>query len=86
MPGLDGTGPRGTGQVAGRGFGRCRFGPVNPEVIPSPAQALEGAGQPGETTERIFPQEPLSGAGRGGIPYGCERGHAFGGGRHCRRG
>jgi len=86
MPGLDGTGPRGTGQMAGRSFGRCRFGPVNPEVIPSPAQAPEGAGLSGEPKEGILQQELRYGAVRGGIPYGCGRGHAFGGGRRCHRG
>ncbi|MDD5024039.1 MAG: DUF5320 family protein [Methanoregula sp.] len=28
MPGLNGTGPLGRGQVSGRGFGRCRPAPV----------------------------------------------------------
>jgi len=86
MPGLDGTGPRGTGQIAGRGLGRCRFGPVLPDVVPSQAQVPKGARQTGENPDQVMPQAPLYGAGRGGISYGCGKGRAFGGGHGCRRG
>jgi hypothetical protein len=83
MSGMDGTGPRGMGSMAGRGFGRCRFGPVQPEAAPSPAQVSEGAVTPGEKTDHLPIQAPQYGAGRGGIPCGCGKGRVFAGGRRC---
>ena len=85
MPGLDGKGPRGTGSMAGRGFGKCRVTPVQTEVVPSSVQAPEGAVQAGEYQDQLtIPQAPVYGAGRGGMPCGCGRGRGFGGGRGNR--
>jgi len=83
MPGLDGTGPRGTGQNTGRGCRGCRSGPAHPDVVPSPVQAPNGANPAGEQQDQ--PYAPLLGAGRSGIPCGCKRGHIFGGGRSNHR-
>ena len=81
MPGMDGTGPRGTGLITGRGFGRFRFGPVYPEAIPLPVQAREDAPITGAIKDQILPETSLSGAGRGKIPCGCRRGRVYAKGR-----
>jgi hypothetical protein len=88
MPGFNGTGPAGEGPMTGRGFGRCRFGPVRRESVTPPEQTQE-AGAPQEVQLAQQPQEtvppvPVYGVGRGGIPWGCGRGRNFGGGRRVR--
>ena len=81
MPGMDGNGPRGMGQMAGRGFGRCRVGPALQDNVPSSVQVREDAVTPIEKPDH-FPSQPLRcGAGRGGSPFGCGRGRVFAGGR-----
>ena len=85
MPGLNGTGPFGQGQMTGRGFGRCRFIQARPEPAMSPIEAPESAehaaAQSGEMQNKTGAQAPFYGAGHGGIPYGCGRGRVFAGGR-----
>ncbi|MCK9581499.1 MAG: DUF5320 domain-containing protein [Methanoregula sp.] len=84
MPRMDGTGPRGMGQITGRGFGRCRSGPAQPEAEPSTVTAQESVVLPGENQETIAVQVPRFGAGRGGMPCGCGRGRVNARG-HCRQ-
>jgi hypothetical protein len=85
MPGLNGTGPFGRGQMTGRKSGRCGFGPVPPEFVPSSAKMPESSVQSGKNQNQTLPQAQLYGTGHGGIPYGCGKGRVFGGGRGCRR-
>jgi hypothetical protein len=81
MPGLNGTGPLGTGPMRGRYPVRCRM-IVAPALAVPVQQATEGS-------EAAVPQDslqntPVYGRGRGGIPCGCGHGFGFGGGRRLR--
>lgn len=88
MPKLDGTGPRGTGSMTGRGLGKCRTGirSGRTEGIQSNVQVPEGAVQMGDPEDQLIKQTPFYGAGRGGMPCGCGNGRRFGGNQYCRRG
>jgi len=66
MPGFDGTGPMGQGPMTGRGRGFCAQ-----RTTPAPIK----------NSPRFPAPNVVFGAGRGGIPWGCGRGRAFGGGR-----
>ena len=78
MPGFDGTGPLGQGPMTGGGRGFC--------AVPYRSYGPYGYGFRGP-----FPfygrrsYGPVFGAGRGGLPWGGDRGRVFGGGRGFRR-
>ncbi|WP_235809528.1 DUF5320 domain-containing protein [Methanofollis ethanolicus] len=64
MPGYDGTGPRGCGQMTGGRRGPC--------MTARPAPVESGDATAPEQNNVLY------GLGRGGIPCGCGRGHGNG--------
>lgn len=83
MPGLNGTGPQGSGPICGRGFGRCRTAPVPAQEPVAPEQPVHdenGLAMLQDSVQNI----PVYGRGRAGIPCGCGQGFGFGGGRRLR--
>ena len=85
MPGFDGTGARGMGPMTGRGRGFC----ARPLGTYRPAYGY-GMGDIPHPGYGDYPRYgrpfagPMSGVGRGGLPYGGGRGRAFGGARGFR--
>jgi hypothetical protein len=80
MPGLDGTGPQGNGQIIGRGIGRCRRAPVLTQELTLASQPSQNENEPA-----ISPGSAQAvlvyGRGRGGVPCECGHGFGFGGNR-----
>jgi hypothetical protein len=83
MPGLNGTGPQGSGPIRGRGFGRCRTAPVPAQEPAAPDQPVFNENGPVMLQDSVQ-NIPVYGRGRGGIPCGCGRGFGFGGGMRLR--
>ena len=83
MPGLNGTGPQGSGPMSGRGFGRCRTAHVPAQEHLAPEQLVHDENGPA-ISQGSVQNIPVYGRGRGGIPCGCGRGFGFGGGRRLR--
>ncbi|MCX6689374.1 MAG: DUF5320 domain-containing protein [Methanoregula sp.] len=84
MPGLNGTGPQGSGSMSGRGFGRCRIVPEPAQEPATPEQLVHNENGPAMSQGSV--QNILVyGRGRGEVPCGCGRGFGFGGGRRLQR-